>query len=101
MENTEEGVCVSKTSSLKEISPHLLHRYVVMRQKLDMEANSIFAITSMLSQFDKCGDDRMEVDPVALAKVHQMMNHNILNIWEILDDFIYLVQAKLELEERE
>ena len=85
----------------KGITPDLLHGYIEMRHKLDKEANSIFAISSMLAQFDKCGDDRIEVDPVALAKVHQMMNANILNIWEVLDDFIYIVQAKLELVERE
>jgi len=88
-------------ASLDGISTQVLIRYVDMRQKLDSEANSIFAVSSMLAQFEKCGDDRVEVDPVALAKVHQMMNDNILNIWEILDDFIYLVQAKLELEKRE
>jgi len=87
--------------NIKGIPPDLLHRYIEMRHKLDAEANSIFAMTSMLALFDKCGDDRIEVDPVALAKVHQMLNSNILNIWEILDDFIYLVGAKLELGEKE
>ena len=83
------------------IPPDLLQRYVEMRHKLDVEANSIFAMTSMLALFDKCGDDIIEVDPVALAKIHQMLNTNILNIWEILDDFIYLVQAKSELSKLE
>lgn len=53
----------------------------------------------MLALLDKFGDNRIEVDPVALAKIHQRLNANILNIGEILDDFIYLVGAKLELGE--
>jgi len=83
------------------IPPDLLQRYVEMRHKLDAEANSISAMTSLLALFDKCGDDIIVVDPVALAKIHQMLNTNILNIWEILDDFIYLVQAKSELSKLE
>jgi hypothetical protein len=91
----------TEVSRIEEIPPDLLHRYVEMRHKLDAEASSIFNITSMLALFDNCGDDKLEVDPVALGKLNQTLNSNILNIWEILDDFIYLVQAKLELEKRQ
>ena len=86
--------------SIKGISPEVLHRYLDARHKIDAEANSIFGITSMLALLDRCGDDKIEVDPVALGKINQMLNTNILNIWEILDDFIYLVQAQSELEKR-
>ena len=55
-------------------------------------------MTSMLALLDRRGDDTIEIDPVALGKINQMLNKNILNIWEILDDFIYRVQAKSELE---
>jgi len=55
-------------------------------------------MTSMLALLDRRGDDTIEIDPVALGKINQMLNKNILNIWEILDDFIYLVQAKSELD---
>ena len=101
MGNSVEEVNSLETPNIKGIPPDLLHRYVEIRHKLDVEANSIFAMTSMIALFDKCGDDTIEVDPVALAKIHQMLNTNILNIWEILDDFIYLVQAKLELKQME
>ena len=53
---------------------------------------------SMLALLDRYGDDTIEIDPVALGKINQMLNKHIQNIWEILDDFIYLVQAKTELE---
>ena len=55
-------------------------------------------MTSMLALLETSGDDTIEIDPVTLGKINQMLNKNILNIWEILDDFIYLVQAKSELE---
>ena len=88
-------------SKIAGISPELLRRYVEMRHKLDLEANTIQSITSMLALLETCGDDSLNVDPVALGKFNQIINRNILNIREILDDFIYIVQAKLELEQLE
>ena len=88
----------TEISKIRGMSPELLHRYVEMRRKLDVEANSIFAFTSMLALLNRCGDDTIEVDPVALGKINQMLNTNILNIWEILDDFVYIVQAKTVLD---
>lgn len=90
-----------KSSSTDKLSAEWLHRYVEMRRRLDVEADSIHSITSMLALFETSGEDRIQVDPVALGKVNQKINNNILNIWEILDDFIYLAQAKLELEQME
>jgi len=87
-----------KTTNLKGISLELLHRYIEMRRKFDVEANIIHSITSMLGHLETCGDDVIKVDPVALGKVHQIINDNILNIWEIMEDFIYILDAKLELE---
>jgi len=101
MEDVAEEVNSLSSSNIEGIPPDLFHRYVKMRHKLDEQASSIEGITSMLARFDKCGDDTIDVDPVALAKIHKMLNTNILNIWEILDDFIYLVRAKSELEKLE
>ena len=88
----------SKTAGL---STEWLQRYVETRHKIDKEANSIFAVTSLIALLESCDDDTLNVDPVALGKIHQILKTNILNIWEILDDFIYIVQAKLDLGERE
>ena len=85
-------------SILEELSPDVLYNYVAMRQRIDVEANSIYSITSMMALIETCGDDKAEVDPIALGKINQILHTNILNIWEIMDDFIYIVQAKLELE---
>jgi len=91
----------TKKSSTAGHSSELLHRYVEMRRKLDVEADSILSITSMLALLKTCGDDTIKVDPVALGKVNQIILDNILNIWEILNDYIYIVDAKSELEQLE
>ena len=87
----------TEISRIEGISAKQLRRYVDIRHNIDIEANSIYAITSLLALMETCGDDTMEVDPVALGKINQILNKNILNIWELLDDFIYIVQAKSEL----
>ena len=88
----------TETSKIADISPELLLRYVEMRRRVDVEAHSIHSLTSMIALLENCGDDTLSVDPVALGKTHQMLNTNILNIWEILEDFISIVRAELELE---
>jgi len=72
-----------------------------MRKTLATEANSIYSITSLLMHYKSCADDSLKIDPIALSNVCQTMNDNILNIQEILDDFIYIVQAKSDLEQLE
>ena len=72
-----------------------------MRTRLNVEANTIHSITSMLAHFENMGDDTIKVDPVALGQVNQMLNDAVLNIWEILDDYMYILDAKLELERLE
>lgn len=83
------------------MSPELLQRYVEMRRRVDVEANTIFSITSMLALLETSGEDTINVDPVAFGKINQMLNKNILNIWEILDDFIFIIPARSELERLE
>lgn len=76
----------------------MLQHYVEMRHKVDADADSIQGITSMLALLENCGDDCPDFDLVALGQVNRMMNSNILNIRETLDDFIYIVRAKAELD---
>ncbi len=83
-----------------EISTELLRHYVDMRCKIDEEASAIESITSLLSLFETCGDSTIKVDPIALGKIHKNLNNNILNIWEALDGFIYVIQAQSELEKQ-
>ena len=84
----------TEISKLEGLNVEWLRRYVETRHRIDAEANSIFTITSMLALLETNGDDKIEVDPVALGNINQTLNKNILNIWEILDDYIYTVHAK-------
>ncbi len=81
-------------NSIDGISIKMLHRYVETRHKIDAEANIISSLTSMLTLLGTSGDDKIEVVPIALGKINQLLNTHILNIWEILDDFIYIIQAQ-------
>jgi hypothetical protein len=91
----------TELSNINDLSAEWLHHYIEMRHKLNTEANSIMCISSMLALVAKCGDDTIEVDPYSLGKINQIINTNILNIWEILDDFMYLTRAQSELERQE
>lgn len=91
----------TESSVLEGLSSDLLHRYVGMRHRIDVEADTILSISSMLALLETCGDDSINVDPIALANVSKIINRNILNIREILDDFIYIVKAKSEVEQPE
>ena len=85
-------------SKLEGISTECLKRYVETRGRIDIEANNIYAVTSIVTLLECCSDDTLNIDPIALGKIHQTLNKNILNIWEILDDFIYIVQARTLIE---
>ena len=91
----------TENSKIAGISAELLHRYVEMRGRIDVEADTIQSITSLLALLETCGDDSIDVDPVALGKINQMLNTSILNIREILDDFIYRLHAQSALERLE
>lgn len=84
---------------IKGINKDMLRRYVEMRQKLDAEAETIQSLASLLALFRFCGDEELRIDPLALGHVHQLMERSILNIWEMLDDFIYIVEARRVVEE--
>ena len=88
-------------SKLEGLSTDWLKHYVETRRRIDIEANSVYAVTSLIALLEGCGDDTLNIDPVALGKIHQILNTNILNIWEILDDFIYIIQARSVLGEFE
>ncbi len=59
------------SSSIKGISRKQLRRYVAMREKFDRNAQVVASLSSLLACLRHSGDDRIEVDPVALGNVHQ------------------------------
>ena len=77
------------------ISHEVLCHYVTTRQQIDTELQIIYSLSHLLASFgEKAVDANLELDLVALGDVHQIINTGVLNIWEMLDDFIYLVEAK-------
>ena len=91
----------SESTEIKGINHNMLQRYVKMRDKIDIETNILFSITSMLALLDTSDDDKIDVDPVALGKINQILTISVLNIWETLDDFLYFPHAKSELNKLE
>jgi len=79
---------------IKGVSVEMLRSYVAMRQKIDAEAKTIHSLANLLALFRQCGDDKIQIDPVALGHVHSLIESSILNIWETLDNFIYIVEAR-------
>jgi len=84
------------------ISREKLSEYVLQRQKIDDKLRLIYSLSHLMAGFEKYAiDSDIVFDPVTLGHIHQMINKSVLDIWEILDDFIYLVKAKSELAQFE
>lgn len=88
----------TEIQTIHGVSVEMLFRYVEMRRGIDAEAKTIHSLASLLALLQRSGDDRIEVDPVALGHINEQICTGILNIWEMLDDFIYIVQARSDLE---
>ncbi len=84
---------------IKGVSENMLRSYVDMRQKVDIEAKTIYSLANLLALLQQCGDDRIHIDPIALGYVQSLIERSILNIWEMLDDFIYIVEARRMVED--
>ena len=84
---------------IKGISENMLRSYVDMRQRVDNEAKTIQSLASLLALLQHCGDDGIQIDPVALGYSQSLIEKSILNIWEMLDDFIYIIEARQMLED--
>ena len=80
---------------IKGISHDMLCDYVAKRQKIDAELKTIYSLSHLLAVFEnQVAESIITLDPVAPGHVHQLINKSTLNIWEILDDFIYIVEAR-------
>ncbi|MBN4080181.1 hypothetical protein JYT31_00815 [Beggiatoa alba] len=80
---------------IEGISHPMLCHYVAIRQKIDAECQLIYSLSHLLASFEKYAvDGSMDLDPLALGHVHQIINNSVLNIGEQLDDFIYLHKAR-------
>ena len=79
---------------IEGVSEEMLRRYVAMRHKLDGETKLIQSMAGLLSLLQLSNDDKMDVDPTALGSVQSLIEHSIVNIRAMLDDFIPLAEAK-------
>ncbi len=76
---------------INKTSPELMRRYVAAGDKIRIEANTIFNLTRQLELSDA---NKVILDSVTLEHINQTLNTRLFNIWTILDDFIYLIQAQ-------
>lgn len=81
-----------------EISPQVLRRYVEIRHIIQQDIKTLHALSSVMAMFKEMHDDKVVIDPQAIGRVYELMNHAVSNIWEKLDDFIPLTSAELALE---
>ncbi len=81
------------------IDHDLLLRYIEIRRIIHQEVKTLYALSDIMSMFKGMADDKVLIDPHALARVNEVMNESILSIWEKLDDFIPLSSAELAVEE--
>ena len=76
------------------IDREVLKSYVEMRQEVTKRVDRTVALVHLLSLLQHCGDDEIEVSPMALAVVADLVDADVVSINEILDNFIYQVEAE-------
>lgn len=86
--------------NLEQLSRPLLERYVETRRKIDAEAQTIESLAHVLSRFKCCHRDSVEIDPFALACIHEVIERSILDLREMLDAFISIGAAQQRLGEK-
>lgn len=88
-------------NTIEGVSNKMLKKYVTMRQKVDIEAKTIQSFTNLLALFQLFEDDTIEVEPISLGYSYSLIERSILNIVDLLDDFIYIVEASDILDDLE
>ncbi len=81
-------------SAVEGIDVRMLRRYVYMRKGVGEKAADIHNLTHLLSLLEHCEADRVPVGPRVLASFADQINSDICSIQELLDDFIFIVNAE-------
>ncbi len=89
------------TTMIKGMNTEMLRSYLEARKKIDENANMISSISSMLSLVGDAGEDTINIDPFSLAYLHRIINRDIHNILEALNDFVYILDAKMAIDDVE
>ncbi|MDF7826985.1 hypothetical protein P4B35_23375 [Pontiellaceae bacterium B12227] len=79
------------------IHPDDLQRYVEMRKQLSKRADRSIALMHLLGLLQYCDEPAIEVDPQALAVVADLVDADVTSIQELLDDWLYIVDAEAAL----
>lgn len=88
------------TEDLKSLTPSMLDKYVETRNKVDAEVKVIESLAHTLTRFKHCHSDRMEIDPFALAYVHEVIERSVLDLRDSLESFISINEARRALEKQ-
>ena len=75
------------------VDREVLEKYVQIRKTIAKRADRIVALAHLLGLLRHC-DGEIEVDPSSLAMVGDLIDSDICSILEMLDDFIYIVEAE-------
>ena len=81
-----------------QIDREVLAKYLEARQAVTKHADRIVAVTHLLGLLRNCPDDTIEVSPMALAVVADLVDSDICGIQEQLDEFIFQGDAEAILE---
>ena len=80
--------------NVENIDKEVLRKYVEMRGEITKRVDRIVGVMHLLNLLRHCGDDEIEVSPMALAVVADLVDGDVVSIQEMLDGFIYLVDAE-------
>ena len=81
-------------SEIEGMDRRTLKRYLEARKAIAKKADRIVAVSHLLYLLKHCGDDTVEVSANALGTVGDMLDADICGIQEILDGFVYVLDAE-------
>jgi len=81
------------------IAPEMLRKYLETRKAIAKRADRIGNLTYLLSLLEHCDQDTIPVDPKVLASFADEINSDICSIQELLDEFIYILDAEKTLSD--
>jgi hypothetical protein len=76
------------------IDPDGLRRYVETRVAVTKRVDRVVAVMHLLGLLKYCACDAVEVSPMALAVVADLVDADVTSIQELLDDWLYQGEAE-------
>jgi hypothetical protein len=80
--------------NLEGMDKEVLGQYVEMRKDVTKRVDRVVALMHLLELLKYCPDDTVEVCPMALSVVADLVDSDVTSIQEMLDGFIYIVEAE-------